>query len=45
MQIGYVLYDPETLKVLCLSKGKRAVELIDIKEEVEALVYYKVKIK
>ena len=33
MQIGYVLYDPETLKVLCLSKGKRAVELIDIKEE------------
>ena len=33
MQIGYVLYDPETLKVLCLSKGKRAIELIDIKEE------------
>ena len=32
MQIGYVLYDPDTLKVLCLSKGKRAVELIDIKE-------------
>lgn len=32
MQIGYVLYDPEDLKVLCLSKGKRAVELVDIKE-------------
>ena len=32
MQIGYVLYDPEGLKVLCLSKGKRAIELIDIKE-------------
>ena len=32
MQIGYVLYDPETLKVLCLSKVKRAVELVDIKE-------------
>ena len=32
MQIGYVLYDPEDLKVLCLSKGKRAIELVDIKE-------------
>ena len=32
MKVGYVLYDPETLKVLCLSKGKRAVELVDIKE-------------
>jgi hypothetical protein len=32
MQIGYVLYDPDTLKVLCLSKGKRAIELVDIKE-------------
>tara|TARA_R100000808_G_C2097587_1_gene115775 strand:+ start:176 stop:409 length:234 start_codon:yes stop_codon:yes gene_type:complete len=32
MQIGYVLYDPETLQVLCLSKGKRAIELVDIKE-------------
>ncbi len=32
MQIGYVLYDPETLKVLCFSKGKRAVELLEIKD-------------
>ena len=32
MQIGYVLYDPDDLKVLCLSKGKRAIELVDIKE-------------
>ena len=32
MQVGYVLYDSETLKVLCLSKGKRAIELVDIKE-------------
>ena len=32
MQIGYVLYDPETLKVLCFSKGKRAIELVDIKD-------------
>jgi len=31
MQVGYVLYDPETLKVLCLTKGKRAIELVDIK--------------
>ena len=30
MQIGYVLYDPENLKVLCFSKGKRAVELVVI---------------
>ncbi len=33
MQIGYVLYDPDTLKVLCLTKGKRAIELVDIKEK------------
>ena len=32
MQVGYVLYDPESLKVLCLTKGKRAVELLDIKD-------------
>ena len=32
MQIGYVLYDPETLRVLCFSKGKRALELLDIKD-------------
>ena len=32
MQIGYVLYDPESLKVLCFSKGKRAIELVDIKD-------------
>tara|TARA_R100001510_G_C7617686_1_gene179395 strand:- start:755 stop:988 length:234 start_codon:yes stop_codon:yes gene_type:complete len=32
MQIGYVLYDPKTLKVLCFSKGKRAIELVDIKD-------------
>ena len=32
MQIGYVLYEPDTLKVLCLTKGKRAVELLDIKD-------------
>ena len=32
MQIGYVLYDPATLKVLCFSKGKRAVELLEIKD-------------
>ena len=32
MQIGYVLYDPDDLKVLCLSKGRRAIELVDIKE-------------
>ena len=32
MQIGYVLYDHETLKVLWLSKVKRAIELVDIKE-------------
>ena len=32
MKVGYVLYDPETLKVLCLTKGKRAIELIDIKK-------------
>ena len=32
MQIGYVLYEPDTLKVLCLTKGKRAVELLEIKD-------------
>ena len=32
MQVGYVLYDPENLKVLCFSKGKRAIELVDIKD-------------
>ena len=32
MQIGYVLYDPKNLKVLCFSKGKRAIELVDIKD-------------
>ena len=32
MQIGYVLHDPKTQKVLCLSKGKRALELLDIKD-------------
>ena len=32
MQIGYVLYDPKNQKVLCLSKGKRAIELLDIKD-------------
>jgi len=31
MQHGYVLYDPETLKVLCLTKGKRGIELIPLK--------------
>ena len=32
MQIGYVLYEPDTLKVLCLTKGKQAVELLEIKD-------------
>ena len=32
MQVGYVLYEPDTLKVLCLTKGKRAVELLEIKD-------------
>jgi len=32
MQIGYVLYEPDTLKVLCLTKGKRGVELLKIKD-------------
>ena len=32
MQVGYVLYEPDTLKVLCLTKGKRAIELLDIKD-------------
>ena len=32
MQVGYVLYDPEAKKVLCLSKGKRAIELLDIEK-------------
>jgi hypothetical protein len=32
MQIGYVLYEPNTLKVLCLTKGKRGVELLEIKD-------------
>ena len=32
MQIGYVLYEPDTLKVLCLTKGKRAIELLEIKD-------------
>tara|TARA_B100001996_G_C18650999_1_gene589395 strand:+ start:1273 stop:1506 length:234 start_codon:yes stop_codon:yes gene_type:complete len=32
MQVGYVLYDPNTLKVLCLTKGKRGVELLEIKD-------------
>ena len=32
MQIGYVLYEPDTLKVLCLTKGKRGVELLEIKD-------------
>ena len=32
MQVGYVLYDPESLKVLCLTKGKRAIELLDIQD-------------
>ncbi len=32
MQHGYALYDPETLKVLCLTKGKRGVELMPLKE-------------
>jgi len=30
MQIGYVLYNPSTNKVLCLSKGKRAIELVEL---------------
>lgn len=32
MQVGYVLYEPDTLKVLCLTKGKRGVELLEIKD-------------
>ena len=32
MQIGSVLYEPDTLKVLCLTKGKQAVELLEIKD-------------
>ena len=32
MQIGYVLCEPDTLKVLCLTKGKRGVELLEIKD-------------
>ena len=32
MQIGYVLYEPDTLKVLCLTKGNRGVELLEIKD-------------
>lgn len=32
MQIGYVLYDSNTNKVLCLTKGKRAVELVEIEK-------------
>ena len=30
MQVGYVLYDKSTNKVLCLTKGKRAIELLDV---------------
>ena len=30
MQIGYVLYNTSTNKVLCLSKGKRAIELVEL---------------
>tara|TARA_B100000131_G_scaffold143747_1_gene139842 strand:+ start:1577 stop:1810 length:234 start_codon:yes stop_codon:yes gene_type:complete len=32
MQVGYVLYEPDTLKVLCLTKGKRGIELVEIEE-------------
>jgi len=32
MQSGYVLWDPETLEVLCISKDKKRVELIEIKK-------------
>lgn len=32
MQVGYVLYEPDTLKVLCLTKGRRGIELVEIEE-------------
>ena len=32
MQVGYVLYEPNTLKVLCLTKGRRGIELVEIEE-------------
>ena len=32
MQSGYVLWDSENLKVLCISEDKKRVELIEIKK-------------
>lgn len=33
MHIGYVLYDTDNLKVLCISEDKSTVELIDVKQK------------
>ena len=32
MQSGYVLWDSENLKVLCISEDKKRVELIEVKK-------------
>ena len=32
MQSGYVLWDSENLKILCISEDKKGVELIEIKK-------------
>jgi hypothetical protein len=32
MQSGYVLWDPETLEVLCISEDKKRVELVGVKK-------------
>ena len=32
MQSGYVLWDSENLKVLCISEDKKGVELVEVKK-------------